>query len=485
MPPPVGGWNTRDSLSTMPPEDAYILENWIPDIGDIRLRSGFSSYATNVGSGNVDTLVEYHVGSTRKLIACANNHLYDVTAGGDASGNFLDSSGNTITNNQWSTTAFNGRLFFVNGTDVALDYDGTTVNNTAWTGVTTSNLSVVMAHKGRMYFIEENTASFWYGGAGSVTGALTEFDLSATSLTFGGNLVAMGSWTIDGGAGPDDYAAFITSTGEVIIYQGDDPGTAANWSLVGVYSIGIPIGDRCVEKIGGDLIITTTTDYVRMSEVLRTGQLGQASKLSGAIREAAANASVFGWQTIVWRGGDLIIGNVPNASGVHVQHVVNTKTGAACKFTGIDSRCWGEYSGELYFGSSNGTVYKYTGNNDDGANIEAVARTAWADLGVPTRKRVTASRPIITTDGAIEYNFSAGFDFVEKSPLPLTVSVLSGSLWDAGDWDETSWGGDVVKAGWRVTGGWGQYTSTVLQVASQSSVSWQRTDYRFEQGKNL
>ena len=54
----------------------------------------------------------------------------------------------------------------------------------------------------------------------------------------GGFLVQMATWTIDNVSGMDDYAAFITSEGEVAIYQGYDPTQQSTWSLVGVFRIG-------------------------------------------------------------------------------------------------------------------------------------------------------------------------------------------------------------------------------------------------------
>jgi hypothetical protein len=41
------------------------------------------------------------------------------------------------------------------------------------------------------------------------------------------------NWTNDAGDGVDDYAAFVFSTGEVLVYQGDDPGSVNAWSLIG------------------------------------------------------------------------------------------------------------------------------------------------------------------------------------------------------------------------------------------------------------
>jgi hypothetical protein len=47
--------------------------------------------------------------------------------------------------------------------------------------LTTTSIVNVFASKGRLYFIEKNSLSFWYLAAGVVGGALTEFPLDTLS----------------------------------------------------------------------------------------------------------------------------------------------------------------------------------------------------------------------------------------------------------------------------------------------------------------
>jgi hypothetical protein len=50
------------------------------------------------------------------------------------------------------------------------------------------------------------------------------------------------------------------------------------------------------------------------------------------------------------KAGWLLI-NVPVANNTtYHQYVVNTITGAACKFTGMNASTWGMYNNNLYFG---------------------------------------------------------------------------------------------------------------------------------------
>src|SRR6056297_3242565 len=60
-PAPVGGWNARDDLGNMPPEDAVVLRNWRPRPGYLETRGGTSgTLATPTGVyDQVGTIVTF------------------------------------------------------------------------------------------------------------------------------------------------------------------------------------------------------------------------------------------------------------------------------------------------------------------------------------------------------------------------------------------------------------------------------------------
>lgn len=398
-------------------------------------------------------------------------------------------AGSGFTVNNWQTANFNGRLFLVNGTDAPQDYNGTALAATAWTGpATIANLIGVNVFKNRLFLWEKNTQDFWYASINAITGALVKFPLSMVGQ-FGGNLIAMGTWTLDGGSGVDDYAVFIMSSGEVIVYQGTDPGDAASWAMVGVYRIGEPLNIRSVIKVGGDLLVATTDDYVSLSTVLKTGQVGEASKLSGAVRQASSQAGVFGWQAVLYRKGNMLLFNVPTAQGSYDQHVVNTITGAASRFTGIPARSWGIFDGDLYFGGRDGKVYQAdTGNSDNGANITADGAQAWVDFGAASKKRVCAIRPTLEAESTVDFSLGVGLDFNAALAL-ATYSIESSTedaLWNVAEWDVAFWStGLVAYSKWHASKGLGYTVSSRVKSQSMKPLSWIRMDYRLESGTNL
>lgn len=485
VPAPIGGWNTRDALDAMTPTDATVLDNWYPTTGKVTLRKGYSSHATGVGAGNVDFVAQYHAGSRHKLLAASATNVYDASSSGAAT-----SLKSGFTNGQWQHVNFNGYLIMVNGDDTPQQYDGSSLTDSTITAtdVTVSSLNGIAVFKNRLYLWKTGGQDFWYLGVNAITGTLTKFPLSRVGQ-FGGNLVAVATWTLDGGNGIDDYAVFVMSSGEVIVYSGTDPGDANAWSLVGVYHIAEPLGARGIVKEGGDLRIMTTRDYVSLKDVLINGQLGTASKVSGAVVSAAESVAplTFGWQALMYRRGGMAIFNVPNTDGTFDQHVQNLVTKAWCRFTDIPARCWGVFAEDLYFGSTDGTVYKAdTGNTDGSDAIQGDGRQAWNSFGSAIRKRLTAVRPVVSSQGGISYEIGVGFDFRDANVSAASSTPQAGAVWDVALWDITPWSADsVTEINWRVASGSGQNLSPGLRVAGKQEISWLRTDFRIEVGINL
>lgn len=104
----------------------------------------------------------------------------------------------------------------------------------------------------------------------------------------------------DGGAGVDDYCAFLMSNGYAVVYEGDDPSKAAQWALVGVYKIAKPLSIRSSIKLAGDVAILTKQDFILFSTALQNeGQAVQSTKLSGAVLDVVNKySSNYGWEVI-------------------------------------------------------------------------------------------------------------------------------------------------------------------------------------------
>lgn len=492
VPAPVGGWNARDAVDDMAEDEATVLTNFFPGRGKCTLRRGYTSYATGLG-GVVETVGEFNAGSDRKMFGAANGRIWNTTSSGAAS-----SLASGFTNNRWQWAQFDdssggARVGLVNGADAPQVHTGSAVSamTISGSGLTPANLNGINIYKGRSYFWDSRTQDFWYSSANALGGALSKFPLGRVSGT-GGNLVAMGTWTRDGGSGPDDLAVFLLSSGDVVIYTGDNPGDSTAWALVGIFKIGAPLGIRALQKVGADLLISTVDGYVPMSRVIAGGRANQKDAISDKIRDAVLTAARnyagnFGWQVAHYPLGNMAIFNVPVAAGTFEQHVVNTLTGSWAKFTGINARSWGMFNDRMYFGGS-GVVYKFdNGASDAGAAISAVGQTAWNYLGAPsTQKRFTGVCPLLQTDGAMTFSAGVGVDFgliglaQTDSSSPAVTSPWDSSPWDSSPWSDES----VINNNWLSAEGIGYNVSARLEIlTSTRAVEWLSTRYQYEPGR--
>ena len=486
IPAPIGGLNTRDRYGEMPDTDAPTLINMFPTSGDLKLRNGYTSHSSGVGSGNVTMIAEFKNGTTQKLIAASATNLYDATSDEDAASSIKAS---LTGDGRWSWVMMVGKMGLVNGTDTPLTYDGSSIANmtVSGTGLTVTNLKHVNVFKNRSYFIEKNTQNCWYSAAGALGGSLTKFDMSGVA-NFGGNLVSSHTWTIDGGAGPDDFMVFIFELGQVAIYKGTDAG-ASDWTLVGVYDMGSPVDSHSVVKLGGDLVILTREDYVHLTqETLRAGQgLRKRTKMSGLVQsDVATYAANAGWEGHLYPAGSMLLFNVPISTTQFKQHVMNTTTGAWTTFEDIPSSTWGMYNNNLYFGDTSGKIFKFdTGSKDDEAAINFEAQTAWNALDYGAMKRITAIRPYFIHESTLTLDVGLGFDFEDiTTSLTAESEAQIGGSWDTAEWDDAYWPDEQkVNRVFLMVRGFGATVSVKLsaQVKNQN-VSWHRLDYLYEPG---
>lgn len=368
IPAPTGGWDAASALADMPEDRAVVLDNWFPSTGDVRVRRGHQAHAGNMGDEPVESLLPYNglTPEASKLFAATDSVIYDVTASGSGV-----SAVTGLANARWQHTNFTtsgGKFLWIcNGSDAPRHYNGSAWATPSLTVTTfsASDIVNVNAHKNRIWVIFRDSTVAGYLGTGSVAGTVTNFELGGL-FTKGGHLVAMGTWTRDGGAGQDDLAVFISSRGQAAVYAGTDPDNApADWELVGVFDLGPPIGYRCFTKVAGDLALINLDGVLPLSKALETDRgavssIALSANINNAMNEAARSyKDNFGWQLVPYAKGTMAILNVPIQEGtLQHQYVVNTLTGAWCRWTGINMGCWEVFRDRLFCGGNDGIVYE-------------------------------------------------------------------------------------------------------------------------------
>ena len=361
------------------------------------------------------------------------------------------------------------------------------------TGADSSTFINVNLFKNRLYFTQKNTLNCWYLDVDSIAGVASPLYFGGIART-GGYLQAMGTWTIDAGEGADDYAVFVTSMGEVIVYNGTDPTTAATWALKGVWQLGQTFSRRCFTKWAGDLLLLTQDGLVPLASALQSSRLDPRINITDKIYYPVSLAATnyyanFGWQVIYYASENMLILNIPVSDGIE-QYVMHTITKAWARFTGIQAYCFvNSGDNDLHFGGDGYVGTFYSGFSDNGNNITGAVQQAYSYFDTPGQlKRFTLVRPILQTDNGLPTvlcNISTDFQPVDNlGQVSFNPSILNTGKWDSATWDNKNWGGGLVTTKiWQGVTGLGFTGSINMTVASQGiEFHWASTDYVMEAG---
>lgn len=477
IPASVGGLNANDSIADMPVTDALVLDNIFPQPDYIELRRGYESHATGLGAA-VESLMEWAGPAGRKLFGAASSSIYEVTSSGAVGAADVSSLSNARWQHIMQATSGGNFLICVNGADDARSYDGTSWATPSITGVASSTFINVWLFKERLFFIESGTLDAWYLGTKAIAGAATNLPLGSV-FKQGGSLIAGGTLTRDGGNGIDDYCVFITTTGEVALYQGTDPSSSTTWSLIGTFYLPPPIGKRCLQRAGGDLAVITEGGVVSLNAAFALDRAAQqrAAITSKINRIFTADARLYrpnaGWQVISYPRSNMLVVNVPIAEGAESrQYVMNALTGAWCRFTNLNANCWSLLNENLYFGG-NGTVYKAdSGYQDNGGGITADLKTAFTDLGARGRvKTIQMLRALFSSNGSPGFLMDVNVDFEDRQPTSTpTAGTPPASLWGSATWGTSTWvSGSQLNSQWIGAAGVGHAFAIRMRIVSNGA----------------
>ncbi len=487
---PTGGWIANRSLaigrSADLPPGAAVLDNFFPTSTGVVLRRG-SEMRYNIGSGPVRSMFRYVSGAQAELFASISGEIFDISTASEAS---VYADG---TNGDWHvqqiTTSGGTFLIGVNGTDEPWLYDGTDfmpvsdfgsgITFPSGSSLTTADLSYVWLYANRLWFIQKDSMSAWYLPVDVVVGELEEMPLGGV-FARGGSLVWGQSWSLSSGGsgGLSDQCVFVSTEGEVLAFQGQNPDSADGWGKAGQYRIGEPMGAKGFVRAGGDLLIATSVGLVSLAEAAKRdyAALGSAAAsypIEEAWTEAVYMRGMTDWRCMIWPEGKMVIVSPP--SGINqdpIGLVANSNTGAWCRYTAWDISSMEVFNGLLHFGDSAGNVWigNVTGA-DDGAPYTGVCIPLFEDLGSPASRKI-ARMASATKRSRYRANekLTALFDF-GKDPGPAPNAVISdqSSTWGTGIWGTSIWGdsaGEIVTGRWKSLGGSGRDVSVAFQVSS-------------------
>lgn len=501
---PTRGINAYDSPEDMDRADAIALDNWICRSGYLEARPSFTPWKGSGATDGFDKVTVYHATDGDQLLAFKDSgEVYDISTDG-ALGSALD-SGFSTTPEDICTFHINDLLIIVSGDAAEQSFDGTSGTALDYTGsspaITPGEFTFGCNFKGRAMYINEEDCSFWYAAAGSYQGDLTEFPLSSIS-EYGGVPKHIATWTMDTGTGPDDTFVIYMTTGEVLLYQGDDPGDVDNWEIIGRFMASPPTTKHASVKVGSDLILLAESGYINLADVIRTDQKSDFPKysmrVSSMLDELVRNYRSQGFTftnancAVTWNG--LVIFNwymekTSPASSRNYQFVLNVSTGAWSRWTGIggqDSMSWVEYASELYTGGA----YVFTGKDRGGA-VQAEAITfsaipAFSNFGMPEAKKQLTAVQFDTTfsdPSKIEVTGYSDFNFEGSLPTPtMPTRADHAAITTLGTFPFVRLAMlQTTKRGWQNLHAQGFVVSFAMQMKAEEfrPIYWRSTSIRF------
>ena len=509
LPAPIGGLNVRDSLALMPANDALVLTNWVAQQYGVRARKGYSEWAINLTGGEVKTVMPYlpdrSVPASDKIFAATDTNIYDVTSSTNAPPVSAVLSGGSDAGRFSFVSMSNSAGSFLLAASHAGGYrywDGAAWQTPVLVGLNNSDVVYVTTWKRRVWFVKKSTSEVYYGGLDAVTGTWTKFDLGPF-LMHGGKIACIATWSIDAGEGIDDLLVFVGENGDVLIYKGTDPTSATTFEKVGSWYVGrLPVGKRCVQVLGGDLLILSEMGLQPLSYVTRGGQsLLRASSVDylGKIQPRLAElmgtlADQTGWDLILFpRENYLMVSKPLGGFSAYEQYTLYTNTNKWSLFQGVPMTCGAVADNAFYFGTSDGKVcLGFSGYFDavaygatSGNSIVGQIQTAYNYFGSPGQNKqflmirpnfLAADRPGVFAQVTVD------FETALATGTP-TTGVPSGSLWDVALWDSGVWGGNLLSfADWLTVNAIGMAGSAVLDTAVLGDTVLASIDWMIEKG---
>lgn len=508
LPAPVGGLNGIDGYPSMPPNEAFVMDNWFPGGTSVDTRGGSMDYVTGITSP-VESLEVYASGDVTsstpsKLLAFAGGSIYDVSIAGPVTAPLMTGrSSNQITSAMFGNVGAL-RLIICSGGDVPLSYDGSALTALAITGVigSVNLLHSPMSYLGRLYFAQWGKLGFYYLAPQAIQGAASYFDLTPWCQK-GGYLLTMITWSYELRDGSTtDYAVFITSEGEYIMYYGYDPSDPNNWQLAARYIGSVPIGLKGAFKFRGDIYLITEEGILTFSQIRQLGidnenQQFLTFKLGRLYYDYTPFHTTYGWGVAIYPKGPYLLVNIPTSSvisGPYIQYVMNTNTNAWCRFTGWNGISWALFDRKLYFGTYDGCiVLADDGNTDNGDPITANCRQAWNEFpdGSPLDgfdKHWHFATLVMQSDGTPPVSMSISVNYEDSPPVPISAPVFNpGAIWDIATWDVDYWAGTGQPQNLMIPVGKLGYTLSpwVMGVTLGTGLRWYATRLVYEKTQGI
>lgn len=515
LPAPIKGIDGRVSIAEGNPANCIYTYNIMPSEYGMRVRNGYREWcigietAPGLGFG-VGTVMPYEGpitgASDDYLFVVTNEGIWDCTvydtpvleiAFTDTS---IDAGHGTFT--QYTDANGDELLFYADSKNGLYMYDPAL---DAWavaggiTGPVTTNVNFIVSHKQRLWMVEEDSTVGWYLDTNSISGVATPFYFG-NKFRHGGYIAGLYNWSVDGGAGVDDYLVAVGSAGDVIPYEGEDPAFPDTWRVVGTYFIGsVPLGGRCGSEFGGNLHLLSVYGITSMADLLQgaAATIDADSSIAYKIARMLRNdmhetRTARGWEIKFLTSDGVVMVNTPLRPGyAHQQFMYNITTQGWGIWRDLPVATADLWHDHVYFGTSDNR-FMVMDINVDGATITPPAE---GFNGVPINFSILSNfqhfdAPAMFKRGAMVRSNYVGvavpdhttkfvydYDLAEIQYETSTTALGTGSEWDVSLWDQALWGAGGVEAASTLNGSMGMGRSLAVAVSGKATeratlVSW-------------
>lgn len=472
LPSCVKGVNALDPLINMSPEDCFYTYNLMPAEYGMTLRKGYREWAKNIGDTHTEVRsvvpFEGRDAGNNKLFAVTADGIWDCTSADEIAPTrvvvFADTTldAGFVTWTEMTLDNDEQKLFVADARNGLHMYDEDTntwsVPAISGTGIAAADVAFVILHKQRLWLIQRGEADAYYGPVDAIAGSFTKFTFGS-KFKYGGELLLLANWTLDGGDGVDDYLVGVSRGGDVLTYRGSDP-SQPDWSLTGSFFIGqMPNSRRVASGYGGQLFLLSTygiaslQDLVQGVDFIADGR-SPSVKINRILRvQVKERKDFYGWQmTVSPSDGFLQILQPWEFLNDSTQYTQNLLTQGWGFWRDVPAICADTWQGQYYIGGPDGVLYAYDGTVDNtligdppiaGNAIEFSTLTSFQSIGEHGQfMRVDFCRTVYLSAGVPNVNTKTIYDYniLGQADAASGSSVGPSGVWDTGIWETDIWG---------------------------------------------
>jgi hypothetical protein len=517
-----------NAFNGMAPTDCLYTYNMMPSEYGMELRKGHTEWASGVGT-SVNTIIGFEgqksTGSSDRLWAVAPDGIYDVSlynttaptrhvpdlvdpapspawtnVGGQAGyGVFCETSNDADNRFLFYADAENG-LFMYSEEDELWTVPDITEQSGDFD---VTKVAFVTTWKNRLWFVMQDSGDGWYLPPNAIAGTDTiQKFVFGSKFPHGGDLNSLWGWTIDGGAGMDDFLIATSKGGDILVYQGIDP-AGADFASVGSFFMGeLPESRRIGMNYGGELYILSAFGIISIRDLLsgvgdaEIEKVGPSAKIARFLRrDIAAGRANPQWAIVSNPADGLLQVLTPFTDGAAaIQYTQNITTRAWGMWRGVPANCTGTWNDKYYIGDQNGSVWLYEGFLDGvtlaaggGQPIDFELLTSFQPpAGDPSNhKRVGVIRTVGIVSANTNYALKPVYDYDigVQLQLPPFGGSADGSVWGTDRWGEAIWGSSASGSR-NITGGSGMglMVAIAMRGSADSQVTLVSWDVTFTQG---